>query len=80
MNKLDNMHKKLTQTERNKRYENKHKIQQLKIALKPSELEIIDNLKNRWNTTNKDTILKACKYCVDNNINLTATDNRAEDR
>ena len=80
MNKLDNMHKPLTQVERNKRYEQRAEITQFKLNLKPTEQNIIDTLAEMVRLNKKATILAACKYCIDNNINLTATDSRAEDK
>ena len=65
---MDKLHKSMSQYERSKKYYTKSDIKQYKFNLKPHERAIIDTLMAKTGKTKKDTVLLACKYCIDNNI------------
>ena len=76
MDKLDNMHKKAIY---NREY-NKKAYAQLNCRIKKSDKEYITNYcNNHHNISLAKFIVSACKYCIDNNINLTGTDSGQED-
>lgn len=59
---------KSNQTDRNKKYKEKYGIRQVKVDLKPDEIEMLDTGKEKYDLTRKDFIVKCCKYCIDNGI------------
>lgn len=77
---MDKMHNLKAGTTEYKNMFNKLNYKQLKVNVKPFIFTLIDNYCKSNNISKARFIVAACKYCIDNNINLTATDSRAEDK
>lgn len=63
------MHKKFSQAEYTRKY-NKVNYRQLKADIKPDDYLIIDSYCKKSNISKAKFIVKACKYCIDNDIQL----------
>ena len=68
-----------SQTARNRKYKDSKNIKQMNIDLKPNEIEMINNGKEKYGMGKKEFIVKCCKYCIDNNIDLTDPESKQED-
>lgn len=54
-----------------KKYNLKRNVKQLTASVKPDDYAMIDNYCKSTNISKAKFIVGACKYCIDNNIDLT---------
>ena len=55
---------------------NKANYKQLKLNVKPEVYEMIENYTERKGISKAAFIVAACKYCIENNIDLKTDKNR----